>query len=186
MKNTIQLVLWISVSLVMLSYTSNEINFSMAQNDAQNQTQTQAQNQSTVSQSKFLKNSTSFGNATAELKIKHAPEFSTLTTQPWPMVEPDQEFNITGILVDKITLQPIPSSPVSFLYESASEEIPPFSLEAIDKQNTDSTGKFSTTANAPGMEGITSVTAVFNGSGLFHSAASNPALVIISNSTLQP
>lgn len=56
------------------------------------------------------------------------------------MVEPDQKFNITGILVDKITLQPIPSSSVSFLYESASEKIPPFSLESIDKQNTDSAG----------------------------------------------
>jgi hypothetical protein len=188
MRNTIQIVLWISVSLglsfVIMSYTSNGIDFSMAQNETQNQTQ--IQNQSNISQSKFLKNSTSFGNATADLKVKHAPEFSTLTIQPWPMVEPDEKFNITGILVDKITLQPVPSSSVSFLYESASEEIPPFSLEPIINRNTDATGKFSTTANAPSVEGITSVTAVFNGSGLYHSAASNPALVIVSNSTLPP
>ena len=89
-------------------------------------------------------------------------------------------------MVYKITLQPIPSSDVSFLYESASEEIPPFSLTPIEKQNTDSTGKFTTTANAPGTEGIISVTAIFNGSGLHHSGASDPALVIVSNSTLPP
>jgi hypothetical protein len=33
----------------------------------------------------------SFGNATADLRIKHAPEFSTLTIQPWPIVEPGKE-----------------------------------------------------------------------------------------------
>ena len=49
-----------------------------------------------MSETKFLKNSTSFGNATADLRIKHAPEFSTLTIQPWPIVEPSKEFNITG------------------------------------------------------------------------------------------
>ena len=63
----------------------------------------------------------SFGNASADLKIKHAPEFSTLTIHPWPMVEPRNEFNITGILVDKITLQPIANSDVSFLYESSNK-----------------------------------------------------------------
>lgn len=63
MKNTITLALWLSVSMavsfVIVSYVSNIVDFSMAQNDTQNQTQTQ--NQSTISQSKFLKNSTSFG-----------------------------------------------------------------------------------------------------------------------------
>jgi hypothetical protein len=63
-------------------------------------------------------------------------EFSTLTIQPWPMVEPNEKFNITGTLVDKITLQSIPSSDISFLYESASEEIQPSSLNQIDNQNT--------------------------------------------------
>ena len=109
-----------------------------------------------------------------------------LTIQPWPMVEPNEKFNITGTLVDKITLQSIPSSDISFLYESASEEIQPSSLNQIDNQNTDATGKFSAMANAPSTEGIISVTAVFNGSGLYHSGASDPALVIVSNSTLPP
>jgi hypothetical protein len=188
MKNTVQTLLWISVlvglSFTILSYINYGNNFSMAQQQVQNESQNQTQ--SNISQSKFLKNSTSFGNATADLKIKHAPEFSTLTIQPWPMVEPNEKFNITGTLVDKITLQPIPSSDVSFLYESASEEIQPSSLNQIDNQNTDATGKFSTTANAPSTEGIIAVTAVFNGSGLYHSGASDPTLVIISNSTLSP
>jgi hypothetical protein len=148
----------------------------------QNETSIQTQTQNQVQE--FLKNSTSFGNATADLKIKHAPEFSTLTIQPWPMVEPNKEFNITGILVDKITLQPIANSDVSFLYESASEAVPPFNLESIEKKTTDADGKFNATAGAPDTQGIVSITAIFNGSGLFHSAASDPALVIVSNSTL--
>ena len=139
-----------------------------------------------IRETKFLKNSTSFGNATADLKIKHAPEFSTLTIQPWPIVEPSEEFNITGILVDKITLQPIVKSDISFLYESASQAISPSSLEAIDKQSTDIDGKFNAKTNAPDSQGIVSVTAVYNGSGLHHSAASDPTLVIVSNSTLPP
>ena len=79
MRNTTQILLWISVSLglslVILADTNNGNNFSMAQQQAQNQTPNQTQ--SDISQLKFLKNSTSFGNATADLKIKHAPEFST-------------------------------------------------------------------------------------------------------------
>jgi hypothetical protein len=102
------------------------------------------------------------------------------------MIKPSEKFNITGMLVDKINLQPIPSSDVSFLYESASEAIQPSSLKQIDNQNTGTTGKFTTTANAPDTQGIISVTAVYNGSGLYHSGASNPALVIVSNSTLPP
>jgi hypothetical protein len=167
--------------IVILSYNTG-VNSSIAQqqNETTNQTQMQDQEQ------QFLRNSTSFGNATAELKIKHAPEFSTLTIQPWPMVDPSKEFNITGILADKITLQPIPNSDVSFLYESASEAIPSFKLETIDKQSTDAGGKFNATASTPDTQGIVSVTAVYNGSGLYHSVASDPALVIVSNSTLPP
>ena len=101
-------------------------------------------------------------------------------------MEPSKEFNITGILVDKITLQPVANSDVSFLYESASEAVPSFSLETIDKQTADTGGKVSTTVTAPDTQGIVSVTAVYNGSGLYHSVASDPALVIISNSSLPP
>ena len=101
-------------------------------------------------------------------------------------MEPSKEFNITGILVDKITLQPVANSDISFLYESASEAIPPFSLETIKKQTADTDGKFSTTVTAPDIQGIVSVTALYNGSGLYHSVASDPALAIVSNSSLPP
>lgn len=170
-----------SLLVVILAY-NNGIGSSIAQQQNETSNQTQLQNQ----EPEFLKNSTSFGNATADLKIKHAPEFSTLTIQPWPIVEPSNKFNITGILVDKITLQPIANSNVSFLYESASEAIPPFSLETIEKQSTDAGGKFDAKTRAPDTQGIVSLTAVYNGSGLYHSAASNPELVIVSNSTLPP
>jgi hypothetical protein len=169
------------VIVILSSYNDgSDLSMGQGQNETPNQTQ------SDISQLKFLKNSTSFGNATADLQIKHAPEFSTLTIQPWPMVEPNGKFNITGTLVDKITLQSIPDSDISFLYESASEEIRPSSLKQIDNQKTDTTRKFSTMANAPSTKGIISVTAVFNGSGLYHSGASDPALVIVSNSSLPP
>ena len=185
MKNSRQL-LWmfttLGLSLLVIQSYYGIINSSNAQqqNETTNQTQMQSQER------KFLKNNTSFGNATADLRIKHAPEFSTLTIQPWPIVEPSKEFNITGILVDKITLQPIANSDVSFLYESASEAIPPFSLETIDKQTADTGGKFNATATAPDTQGIASITAVYNGSGLYHSVASDPALVIVSNSSIPP
>jgi hypothetical protein len=185
MKNSRQL-LWmfttLGLSLLVIQPYYGIINSSNAQQQNETTNQTQMQNQET----KFLNNSTSFGNATADLRIKHAPEFSTLTIQPWPIVEPSKEFNVTGILVDKITLQPIPNSDVSFLYESASQAISPSSLEAIDKQSADTGGKFNATATAPDTQGIASVTAVYNGSGLYHSVASDPALVIVSNSTLPP
>lgn len=119
-----------------------------------------------IQELKFLKNSTSFVNATADLTIKHALEFSTLTIQPWPIVNPNQEFNNSGTLVDRITLQPIPSSDINFLYESASESIPPFSFQEIDNQQTDSNGKFAATSRAPAVNGAISITAVFDGNGL--------------------
>jgi hypothetical protein len=176
----------LGLSLLVIQSYSNIVDFSNAQQQNESPNQTLKQDQENMSETKFLKNSTSFGNATAELKIKHAPQLSTLTIQPWPIVEPSKEFNITGILVDKITLQPVPNSDISLLYESASQAIPPSSLEAIDKQSTDTVGKFNARASAPDTRGIVSVTAVYNGSGLYHSVASDPALVIVSNSTLPP
>ncbi len=189
MKNSRQL-LWmfstLELSLLVIQSYYSIIDSSIAQQQNETTNQTQMQSQENMSETKFLKNSTSFGNATADLRIKHAPEFSTLTIQPWPIAEPGKEFNITGILVDKITLQPIANSDISFLYESASQAIPPFSLETIDKQSTDTGGKFNATTSAPDTQGIVSITAVYNGSGLYHSAASDPALAIVSNSSLPP
>ena len=189
MKNSRQL-LWmfatLGLSLLVIQSYYSIVGSSNAQQQNETTNQTQMQSQENMSETKFLKNSTSFGNATADLRIKHAPEFSTLTIQPWPIVEPGKEFNITGTLVDKITLQPIANPDISFLYESASEAIPPFSLETIDKQTADTGGKFNAKTSAPDTQGIVSVTAVYNGSGLYHSAASDPALVIVSNSSLPP
>ena len=189
MKNAVQL-MWtfatLGLSLLVIQSYYNIVDSSNAQQQNETTNQTQMQSQENMSETKFLKNSTSFGNATADLKIKHAPEFSTLTVQPWPIVESGKEFNITGILVDKITLQPIANSDISFLYESASKAIPPFSLETIDKQTADTGGKFNVKTSAPDTQGIVSVTALYNGSGLYHSVASDPALVIVSNSTLPP
>jgi hypothetical protein len=187
MKNAVQL-MWtfatLGLSFLVIQSYSSIVDSSNAQQ--QNATTNQTQSQENMSELKFLKNSTSFGNATADLRIKHAPEFSTLTIQPWPIVEPGKEFNITGILVDKITLEPIANSDISFLYESASQAISPSSLEAIDKQSADTGGRFNAKTNAPDSQGIVSVTAVYNGSGLYHSVASDPALVIVSNSSLPP
>jgi hypothetical protein len=99
MENTRQLP-WMFTALglsliVILSYNGG-VNSSVAQQQNETTNQTQMQDQQNTSESKFLKNSTSFGNATADLRIKHAPQFSALTVQPWPIVEPSKEFNITG------------------------------------------------------------------------------------------
>ena len=96
----------LGLSLLVIQSYYSIVGSSNAQQQNETTNQTQMQSQENMSETKFLKNSTSFGNATAELKIKHAPEFSTLTIQPWPIVEPSEEFNITGILADKITLNP--------------------------------------------------------------------------------
>jgi Tfp pilus assembly protein PilE len=188
MKNAMQLLLiftTLGLSLLVIQSYSSIVDSSNAQQQNETTNQTQMQSQENMSETKFLKNSTSFGNATADLRIKHAPEFSTLTIQPWPIVEPGKEFNITAYWL-KITLQPIPNSDISFLYESASQAISPSNLEAIDKQSADTGGKFNAKTNAPDSQGIVSVTAVYNGSGLYHSVASDPALVIVSNSSLPP
>ena len=63
---------------------------------------------------------------------------------------------------------------------------PPFSLEIWISRGPDTGGKFSAKTSAPDTQGIVSVTAVYNGSGLYHSVASDPAVVIVSNSTLPP
>jgi hypothetical protein len=131
MKNAVQ-VMWtfatLGLSFLVIQSYSSIIDSSNAQQQNETNNQKQMQSQENMSELKFLKNSASFGNATADLRIKHAPEFSTLTIQPWPIVEPGKEFNITGILVDKITLEPIANSDISFLYESASQAISPSSL----------------------------------------------------------
>ena len=66
------------------------------------------------------------------------------------------------------------------------KQFPHLSLETIDKQTADTGGKFNAKTSAPDTQGIVSVTALYNGSGLYHSGASDPALVIVSNSTLPP
>ena len=106
----------LGLSLLVIQSYYSIVDSSNAQQQNETTNQTQMQSQENMSETKFLKNSTSFGNATADLRIKHAPEFSTLTIQPWPIVAPGKEFNITGFLVDKITLQPIANSDISFLY----------------------------------------------------------------------
>jgi hypothetical protein len=78
MRNSIQILIWISLSVglsfVILSY-DDENNYSKAQQQSQNETLNQTQPD--ISQLEFLKNSTSFGNATADLKIKHARVFDS-------------------------------------------------------------------------------------------------------------
>ncbi|MGH9974866.1 MAG: hypothetical protein ACRD8Z_03390, partial [Nitrososphaeraceae archaeon] len=62
----------LGLSFVILSDFSI-VKFSIAQQQEGNQAQN---NTDMIQEPKFLKNSTSFGNATADLTIKHAPEFS--------------------------------------------------------------------------------------------------------------
>src|SRR5215207_1466247 len=158
---------------------------------AQEQEQEQEQQQQNASSSNattsitqgLLQNSTSFGQIGSDTAIKHPPELSTLTVQPWPVVKPNENFTVSGKAVDKVTLDPIINENISFFYESASQSIPADSLTEIQPQKTDPMGKFRVDVQAPSTEGATSITAVFNGTGLHHAASSSPAIVIVSNTT---
>jgi hypothetical protein len=158
----------------------------LAQEQGQEQQQQNASssNATTTSTTQgLLQNSTSFGQIGSDTTIKHPPEVSTLTVQPWPVVKPNENFTISGKVVDKVTLDPISNENISFFYESASQSIPADSLKEIQPQKTDPMGKFRVDVQAPSSEGATSITAIFNGTGLYHAASSPPAIVIVSNST---
>ena len=131
----------------------------------------------------LLQNSTSFGQIGSDTAIKHPPEISTLTVQPWPIVKPNENFTVSGKVVDKVTLDPISNKNISFFYESASQSIPADSLMEIQPQKTDPMGKFRVDVQAPSSEGATSITAIFNGTDLHHAASSPPAIVIVSDAT---
>src|SRR5919106_6200848 len=159
---------------------------------AQQQEQEQEQQQQNASSSNaattsitqgLLQNSTSFGQIGSDTAIKHPPEISTLTVQPWPIVKPNENFTVSGKVVDKVTLDPISNKNISFFYESASQSIPADSLMEIQPQKTDPMGKFRVDVQAPSSEGATSITAIFNGTDLHHAASSPPAIVIVSNAT---
>jgi hypothetical protein len=134
-----------------------------------------------------LQNSTSFGELGSDSAIKHPPELSTLTVKPWPIVKSNENLTASGRVIDKVTLAPIAEQEISFLYESASSSIPPESLDEIKPQKTDAMGSFKVDFKAPERgEGVVSVTALFNGTDLHHAAASPPALVMVSNTTMAP
>jgi hypothetical protein len=155
-----------------------------AQEQEQQQQNTLSSNATTATSitKGLLQNSTSFGKIGSDT-IKHPPELSILTVQPWPVVKPNENFTVSGKVVDKVTLDPISDEDISFLYESASQSIPADSLMEIQPQKTDAMGKFRVDVQAPSSEGAISITAIFNGTGLYHAAASPPVIVIVSNTT---
>jgi hypothetical protein len=53
----------------------------------------------------------------------------------------------------------------------------------IQPQKTDPMGKFRVDVQAPSNEGAASITAIFNGTGIYHAASSPPTIVIVSNTT---
>ena len=53
----------------------------------------------------------------------------------------------------------------------------------IQPQKTDPMGKFRVDVPAPSNEGAAAITAIFNGTGIYHAASSPPAIVIVSNTT---
>jgi hypothetical protein len=97
--------------------------------------------------------------------------------------KPNEHFTVSGKVVDKVTLDPIGNEDVSFFYESASKSIPGNSLMEIQPQKTDPMGKFRVDVQAPSNEGAASITAIFNGTGIYHAASSPPTIVIVSNTT---
>src|SRR5215207_8246654 len=88
----------------------------LAQEQEQEQQQQNASssNATTSITQGLLQNSTSFGQIGSDTAIKHPPELSILTVQPWPVVKPNENFTVSGKVVDKVTLDPISNENISF------------------------------------------------------------------------
>jgi hypothetical protein len=186
LHNLIYLVVGFLVLVTPLVGVVENVQEVLAQEQEQEQEQQNASSSNAATTSitqGLLQNSTSFGQIGSDTAIKHPPELSTLTVQPWPIVKPNENFTVSGKVVDKVTLDPISNENISFIYESASQSIPADSLMEIQPQKTDPMGKFRVDVQAPSSEGATSITAIFNGTGLHHAASSSPAIVIVSNTT---
>lgn len=111
--------------------------------------------------------------------IKHPSVISILTTTPWPKVKAGQNFEISGELVDGITLKPIPNAAIEFKAIFTPLMGPSIQTLNIPPQNTDSIGSFSVKSNSPNQAGGISVLAIYKGDQQHYATISVPSLLFI-------
>jgi hypothetical protein len=111
--------------------------------------------------------------------IKHPSIISILTTSPWPKVKAGQNFEISGELIDGITLKPIPNAAIEFKAIFTPLMGPSIQTLHIPSQNTDSIGSFSVKSNSPNQSGGISVIAIYKGDQQHYATISVPSLLFV-------
>lgn len=117
--------------------------------------------------------------------IKYFATITPLTIEP-PIVQPRENFNISGRLINFITGNPIAKANISFNLVP-SEAIDTFTLRPliipqITSAITDSNGYFKVNTTAPRIMGSTVfISAYFGGNSQYYPIASIPVTVVIPN-----
>ncbi|HXT84978.1 MAG TPA: hypothetical protein VN704_11735 [Verrucomicrobiae bacterium] len=108
--------------------------------------------------------------------IKHPSVISVLTITPWPNVKPGQNFNISGELIDGITLKPLANATIEF--KVVFKPLIGFSIQTLNipSQHTDKIGSFSVKSASPNQGGIITVIALYKGDKQHYATISVPSL----------
>jgi len=108
--------------------------------------------------------------------IKHPSVISVLTITPWPNIKPGQNYNISGELIDGITLKPLANATVEF--KVVFKPLIGFSIQTLNipSQHTDKIGSFSVKSTSPSQGGIITVIALYKGDKQHYATISVPSL----------
>ncbi|HEY6535571.1 MAG TPA: hypothetical protein VIY08_07205 [Candidatus Nitrosocosmicus sp.] len=108
--------------------------------------------------------------------IKHPSVISVLTITPWPNVKPGQNFNISGELIDGITLKPLANATIEF--KVVFKPLIGFSIQNLNipSQQTNKIGSFSVKSTSPSQGGIITVIALYKGDKQHYATISVPSL----------
>ncbi len=108
--------------------------------------------------------------------IKHPSVISVLTITPWPNVKPGQNFDISGELIDGITLKPLANATIEF--KVVFKPLIGFSIQTLNipSQHTNNIGSFSVKSTSPSQGGIITVIALYKGDKQHYATISVPSL----------
>ncbi len=111
--------------------------------------------------------------------IKHPSVISVLTISPWPNVKPGQNFEISGELIDGITLKPLSNATIEF--KVVFKSLIGFSIQTLNipSQHTNNIGAFSVKSTSPNQAGIITVIALYKGNEQHYATISAPSLLSV-------
>ncbi len=111
--------------------------------------------------------------------IKHPSVLSILTVTPWPNVKPGQNFEISGELIDGITLKPLSNATVEF--KVVFKPLIGLSIQTLNIpfQHTNNIGSYSVKSTSPNQAGIMTVIAVYKGDIQHYATISAPSLLSV-------